>query len=306
MLKCPIEWPMGARYAMSIAWDVDVDTTLHLEHPGTGFQEYEVLASLRYEEVSIRFVVETLAALNLRQTFFVSAWCLERYPSACSLIVDGGHEVAHHGYMHEPVNTYSGEQEAAILDRGVEVIRSFCGRAPRGWRAPYGAFSGKSPELLVSRKFRYDSSLSNHHDPYVIESIGGELIELPIHIGMSDAPHYAHVPTMNYAMQPKSPAQTVEYYAAEVEAAREAGGFLTTVWHPEISGRPARLMAWAELVASLQRRGDVWMAPLEDVAEWVVQWARSNPEKIDRIKLPYYSGPLEVASGSQESPGVVN
>ncbi len=53
MLQSRIPWPGGARCAICISWDVDIDTTIHLEHPDTGYKEYGVLSSLRYEEVGI-------------------------------------------------------------------------------------------------------------------------------------------------------------------------------------------------------------------------------------------------------------
>ena len=43
-----------------------------------------------------------------------------------------GHEVAHHGYMHEPPATLSRSQEADVLDRGIEILISLTGgTAPR-------------------------------------------------------------------------------------------------------------------------------------------------------------------------------
>ena len=291
-LRCTIPWPHGAKCAVSISWDIDIDTTLHLERPASGFQEYELLSSSRYEEVAIKSVVDALAELGLRQTFFVCGWCIERYPDTCALIRDAGHEVAHHGYMHEPPNEQSPHAELHWLERGVDIIRAFTGRSPLGWRAPYAAFSSRSASYLARMGFVYDSSLSNDHNPYLITADEGSLLELPIDITMSDAPHYAHVPTAGYAMSPKTPAQAIDYFMSVIDATYEIGGFTTTVWHPELSGRPARLLAWFDMVRALQSRGDVWLAPLGEIAEHVGRCVSAGQVELRSVALPFYREPL--------------
>lgn len=42
-----------------------------------------------------------LARHEVRSTFFVPGYTAVRYPDVVRAIVDGGHEVAHHGYLHE-------------------------------------------------------------------------------------------------------------------------------------------------------------------------------------------------------------
>ena len=38
---------------------------------------------------------------GLKQSFFIPAWCMEQYPDAVEAILKGGHEIGHHGYLHE-------------------------------------------------------------------------------------------------------------------------------------------------------------------------------------------------------------
>ena len=292
VFRCNIPWPGGAKCAVALAWDIDIDTTLHLERPVEGFAQYEVLSSLRYEDVGIRNVVAALEDLGLKQTFFVCGWCIERYPEVCGAIRDGGHEIAHHGCLHEPPNQQSAEQELHWLRRGSSIIRDFTGRAPRGWRAPYAAFSPNSPACLVQEGFLYDSSLTSDHNPFLIQTDRGSVLELPIDITMSDAPHYSHVPSMNYTMSPKTPQQAIDYYMSMVEATHKIGGFLTSVWHPEISARPARLLAWVDMLRALQARGDIWLAPLEEVARHVRSCLETGSADLRTVDLPYYREPI--------------
>ncbi len=64
-------------------------------------------------------------------------------------MVDGGHEVAHHGYIHENPNSLSLEKERYWLKRGIDVIENVTGQRPRGWRAPLYNFSDSSIDFLI-------------------------------------------------------------------------------------------------------------------------------------------------------------
>src|SRR5207245_9416663 len=128
-------------------------------HPDGGDALYAALSGLRYDEVAVPKIVEVLDRYGIKQTFFVCAWCIDRYPAMCEPILASGHEIAHHGYLHEAPNEQVPEGEVGELRRGSEIIERFTGARPTGWRAPYAALSFRSAGLLVEEGFLYDSSL---------------------------------------------------------------------------------------------------------------------------------------------------
>ena len=81
-------------------------------------------------------------------------------------IVAAGHEIAHHGYLHEAMAGLTAEQEAAILDRGSRRLEQVAGARPTGYRAPMWELNWHSPKLLRDRGFLYDSSLMDADHPY--------------------------------------------------------------------------------------------------------------------------------------------
>ena len=139
-LRGRIAWPNDARCALAVAWDIDFDTTVHLEQPKGGFSRYELLSDLRYEEVGLPSVLDMLGELSLRNTFFVSSWNVEQYPDALRAIGTGGHEVACHGVMHEPPNQQTDKRELDLLLRSRKSLQEFFGAPVSGYRAPYAAF----------------------------------------------------------------------------------------------------------------------------------------------------------------------
>jgi peptidoglycan/xylan/chitin deacetylase (PgdA/CDA1 family) len=286
-----VPWPGGARCAVCISWDVDADSLVLHRRPDRGYELYAGLSWLRYDEVAVPKIVEVFERYGIKQTFCVCAWCIERYPSMCESILAGGHEIAHHGYLHEAPNELSPEGELHELRRGIEIIEGFTGSRPTGWRAPYAALSSRSADLLVQEGFLYDSSLMSDSTPFVIRAAGGEVVELPIDGSMSDWPQFAHVPDLGYLMPPKSPEAAMEVYRAEFDAAYELGGLWISVWHPHVSGRPARMLAWAKLIEYMQERGDVWFAPLDEIARHVRSCVDDGTFQPRVVSLPYYDSP---------------
>jgi peptidoglycan/xylan/chitin deacetylase (PgdA/CDA1 family) len=73
--------------------------------------------------------------------------------AAVKAIVDEGHEVAHHGYIHEYPGSLNREVEQYWLKYGIKTIENATGKRPRGYRAPYYDFSGNSADLLIEEGF---------------------------------------------------------------------------------------------------------------------------------------------------------
>ena len=56
-------------------------------------------------------IIETWRRIKISQTFLVPAWCAETYPKAVEAMVEVGHEVALHGYIHEMSYDFSRDGE---------------------------------------------------------------------------------------------------------------------------------------------------------------------------------------------------
>ena len=83
----------------------------------------------------------------------------ERWPDTVRSIRDVGHEIAHHGYLHESVAGLSVATEEEVRLRGLSALDAVTGVRPSGWRAPMWEASWCSADLLKKHGFRYDSSV---------------------------------------------------------------------------------------------------------------------------------------------------
>ena len=150
MIENPIKWPNGYRCAVNFSFDMDAESLLHIYFPDTAHNRVAMASRLRYgPEVAVPRIVDAFKRLGLRQTFFIPGWCMEQYPRAIALIVEHGHEIAHHGYMHEKINQLTREEERTVFFRAFDSIVKATGQSPRGFRAPSGAFSRHTVDFLV-------------------------------------------------------------------------------------------------------------------------------------------------------------
>ncbi|PLR80576.1 ribulose phosphate epimerase [Bacillus canaveralius] len=290
MIKNPVPWPNGAKCAIAITFDMDTDSILHLAHPDTANTRISTMSWLKYDEIAIPRILDMYKKYNLKQTFFIPAWVIERYPKTVELILNDGHEIAHHGYLHEHPNELSAEEELYWLHRGIDVIEKFTGKRPRGWRAPMYNFSKHSLEFLAKEGFLYDSSLMGDDVPYILKGKSGEIFELPTHWAMDDWPQYTHNSELGYVMPINSPKRAMEVFLSEFDAAWEHGGMWISVWHPFVSGRLARCVAIDKMIQYMLQKGNVWFATLEEIALHVKKCV-DDGSYIPRVdQLPYYEG----------------
>lgn len=294
MIENPIPWPDGARCAASFTFDIDTDSFLHLEHGSRVPDMVATTSWLRYDEVAVPRILRIYKAFGIRQTFFFPAWCMESYPRLVDRILQDGHEIAHHGYLHENPNRLTPEDEAEWLDRASETIKRLTGRLPRGYRAPVYNFSRRTADLLAAKGFLYDATLMADDMPYVLACPSGDVIELPSHWALDDWPQFAHNIELQYMMSIRSPAEGFAVYQSEFEAAYRHGGLFVGVWHPWLTARLARADRLAQFIGDILERGDVWVAPMEAIAQHALDM-RAAGHELRRVPMPYYDMALSPA-----------
>jgi len=293
MIENPIPWPNGARCAVAFTFDMDAESLLHIYLGETAHNRLAMSSILRYgPEIAVPRIVAGFERFGLRQTFFVPGWCIEQYPRAVGLIIAHGHEVAHHGYMHEKPNQLSRNEERDCLRRAIESIVKATGQRPSGYRAPSYAFSRHTLDLLLEEGFGYDASLCGHDIPYVLASDPGRLIELPSDVSLDDWTQYVCLKDFGYMLPIASPERAMEVFRAEFDAAWRHGGMWIAVWHPFVSGRSSRWDAAMSLIEYMQAKGGVWFARLDEIADHARRCLADGSwtPRIDR--LPFYVAPL--------------
>jgi peptidoglycan-N-acetylglucosamine deacetylase len=228
-------------------------------------------------------ILDLLRARRIRATWFIPGHTIDTYPEMCRRIHAEGHEIAHHGYLHEPPATLSRDDEERVLARGIEAIARITGGSPAGYRSPAWDLSPHTVALLLARGFAYDSSMMAHdHLPY--RARGGDqvaadgtvrwgrptrLIEMPVAWSLDDYPHFERAAGPN-GLQPglMHAAGVLDNWVDDFRyMTRAEWGVLTYTFHPQVSGRGHRMLTLERLIDATRDLGAVFVRLDEAAAE---------------------------------------
>lgn len=267
-------WPGKTRCVVMLTFDVDGVSAVLRRNPELA--DHPSLMS-QYEfgpTVGVFRIMDLLDQYRIKASFFIPGYVAESHQEMVREVRRRGHEVANHGYMHEPPSSLGpGEDEGAILDRGSRILQGITGEKPLGYRSPSWELSGKSLDLLAERGFVYDSSLMGNDIPYFVEaSRNRKLVELPVHWAQDDVPYYVYAPVTGRMGPMASPAEVVNAWEWEFEGAYRYGWAFMLTMHPHTSGRLARVIALEKLMQQMKARPGVEFMRCIDVAQgWTEQ-----------------------------------
>jgi peptidoglycan/xylan/chitin deacetylase (PgdA/CDA1 family) len=266
----PVNWPQGKRAAAAFTFDVDAESAVLFAAPGSehraGVMSHQAYGPL----TGVPRLLRVLDRHGVRSTFFVPGYTAHRYPALVRDIAAAGHEIAHHGYLHESLAGVDPTTEASYLDRGLQALEEVAGIRPVGYRAPMWEPTYATPGLLADRGFLYDSTLMDSDHPYELAVDGGRsVVEIPIQWALDDWEQYCFIPDVSGSGLIESPLKAVELWRLEFEALRDDGGCFVLTNHPFLSGRPSRAAALESLIEDVVADPAVWVASLEEIATHV-------------------------------------
>lgn len=257
-------WPEGARAAVAVTFDLDAESVMLALDPGM-VDRPSLMSHQRYGPTTgVPRLLALLAKRGVRATFFVPGHSADHHPDAVRAIVDAGHEIGHHGYLHESLVGRTDEEERGFIERGLEALDRVAGSRPSGYRAPWWELGVRTLELLAEYGFAYDSSMFDRDEPYLLDPSG--LVEVPVNWALDDWERYAFWPEITGSGTIARPSEVLDAWWEEVLGYAEVGGTCILTMHPFLSGRPARAMALDELLDRILDRGDLWVATCGEIA----------------------------------------
>ena len=142
-------------------------------------------------ERNVGRILELLAARDIKATFFTLGWVAERYPQLVRSIVDGGHELASHGYGHQRASELDPDAFRQDVVRAKQLLEDIGGIKVQGYRAPsfsIGAGNLWAFDVLAQTGHAYSSSVYPiKHDHYGMPDsprfayrLGNGLLEVPV------------------------------------------------------------------------------------------------------------------------------
>lgn len=227
-------------------------------------------------------LLNMLSERNHRTTFFVEAWNFDVYPQALRSILDAGHEIGWHGWLHEPWYQSTEEELKESLRLSLAAFER-SGITPTGARPPAGLLGPHSLDLLRDAGFEYVSLAGTAY------GLDGEMPLLPYPWHVVDGSYY--IPGFTRLRRPPgdepvSPEEMLEAYRSVVDEAVQDGGCVAFVFHVPWQDSPERVAAIGELLDRLAADERVWLASGDQISDWVRSHADDFPRTGHRDEAP--------------------
>jgi peptidoglycan/xylan/chitin deacetylase (PgdA/CDA1 family) len=266
--KRPNPWPQGYRCCVTFSFDFDAETLWMSRNPDNYKRPVTLSQGAYGYKEGVPRIVKLFKKYDLCSTFFVPGWVVERHEDLIRTLRDLGHEIGHHGYLHEWPDTLEVDQEREILKKGIDIIEKATGQRPIGYRSPAAEFSLKTIELLVENKFVYTSTMMDSDLPYKHKLDGKEtsLVELPMKWHMDDAVYFMFAirpPVRNTVMEPFG---VFEMWKMEFDCAYDEHLWLNYCMHPQIIGHPNRMRLLEDVIVHIRYHSDVWIPTMAEAA----------------------------------------
>lgn len=282
-----MEWPDGARLALSIVVNVEEGSEMTVARGDRGMEPVDELgvfvkAPIRNYGNESNYlygikagaprVVDLLARHSIMASWTVAAMSLENHPPIADAIRTLGHEPVSHGWRWVHQFRMDEDAERDFITRATDSIERTTGTRPVGWLSRY-LHTPATRRLLVDAGYRY------HMDDY-----SGDI---PFHD--RDTVPGRPITIMPYALDTNDmkmwtdPAYTPDQWLAYAIAsfdqlyAEGAAGFpkmMSLGLHLRIIGRPGRIGALAAFLDHVRAHDGVWIASRRQIAE---HFAGTNP-----------------------------
>jgi peptidoglycan-N-acetylglucosamine deacetylase len=236
--------------------------------------------------VGARRILELLDRKGIPASFFVTGHTADTYPHIVRDIAAAGHEIGHHGYLHEnPISLGTREKEREVLELGFAALERAAGVRPTGYRSPAWDNSPFTIELLLEYGFRYESSLmGNDFTPYwcrvgdVVRPDGPygfgaevDLVEMPVSWILDDFPHFenVHLASGLLTVGLSAPSKVEEIWQGEFDFMyrQVPDGVFNLTMHPQVIGRGHRMLMLERLVDYIAGHPGVTFSRLGDAAD---------------------------------------
>jgi peptidoglycan/xylan/chitin deacetylase (PgdA/CDA1 family) len=176
--------------------------------------------------VGVPRIAKLLRSHDVRASFYVPAVTALLYPDEQRGLINAGHEIGMHGWIHELNSVLPRDTERDLMLRSAETLERITGIRPVGMRTPSWDFSASTLALAQELGLKYDSSLMADEDCYELLLNGqpSGIIELPVEWIRDDAPYFL-MDRFGTSRPYTSPHDVFEIFRREFDAAHAEGGF---------------------------------------------------------------------------------
>jgi len=274
-----LDWPKGARIALSIVVNVEEGSEMTVARGDRGMEPVDELGIhvkspirnygnesnyLYGIKAGAPRVVELLRRHGVMASWTVAAMSLETHPELARAIAGLGHEPVSHGWRWVHQFRMSAAEEAEFIDRAVRSIEKSVGTRPYGWLSRY-LHTDHTRRLLIELGFEYHMDDYSGDVPFWDrETVPGRpIVIVPYQLDTNDMKMWTD-PSLTPRAWLDYATQSFEQLYREGEAGNPK--MMSLGLHLRIIGRPGRIWALEEFLRHVTARGGVWIASRREIA----------------------------------------
>lgn len=280
MIEERIDWPNGAKLALSVVVNVEEGSEMTIARGDRGMEPVDELgvfvksAIRNYGNESNYLygikagaprVVKLLKRYDIMASWTVAAMALETYPEIAEAIVELGHEPVSHGWRWVHQFKMDEATEREFIAKAVASIEKTTGTRPYGWLSRY-LHTDNTRRLLSDAGFEYHMDDYSGDIPYWDRDTVPEkpMVIMPYQLDTNDMKMWTD-PAM-------TPNQWLDYAVRcfdQLYAEGEEGNpkMMSLGLHLRIIGRPGRIWALEEFFRHVRSKNDVWVTTRRAIAQ---------------------------------------
>ena len=267
----PLVLPDGARMIVWTIvnveeWDIERAMPRAVLTPPMGQPLIPDLPNWAWHEYGMRVgfwrLLDCLKRFNIAVTLAINGSVCTTYPRIASAALEAGWEFMGHGFNQRPMHHI--EDEFSIITQTIEAIRTFTGRAPRGWESPGLTETFDTIDHLAAAGIEYVADWVLDDQPVDIATEKGPLLSIPYTVETNDITMIALQQHQSDEIFARTKAQFDQLYHESAEITRTMAISL----HPYITGAPHRIGQLESFLSYLNEKPGVLMWTGEQILDW--------------------------------------
>ena len=207
-------------------------------------------------------LLDLLDQQAVKAVFYTSGVVAEQFPAIPAAVAARGHTVSAHGWSQGTLPAYlTAEQEAAEIDRCVDIIQATSGSPPLGWLSPRCTPSERTSGYLKARGFRFHAEMFDSDLPYLITTDAGPIVGVPFTMEVNDMPLY-----VRYGNEPEAFTRTLTKIVEGWSRLGSPFACLDITVHAHVFGRPYGALAFLDSLDVVKRNPHCWLTNHAELA----------------------------------------
>ncbi|MGA7794975.1 MAG: polysaccharide deacetylase family protein [Candidatus Acidiferrales bacterium] len=270
----PLRWPKGARVAI---WVIPNIEHFLFDRPSTSVTQVTTslvpdVLNYSWRDYGVRVgvwrMMEIMERHGVRGTVALNSDVCGHY---ARILEEGnrlGWEWMGHGTNNSTlINKQSEAEERALIAHVVGTIEKATGARPRGWLSPALSESHRTLDLLAENKIEYVANWVNDEQPYPMRVKTGTMLSMPYSLEINDIPvfldHHQSGETFGRMIR--------DQFDGLYEDGAKTGRVMAISVHPFLIGHPHRSKYFANALAHITSRQEVWLATGSEIADWYMK-----------------------------------